>query len=135
MRPVAKRMRKAGTGAAAFRRGSSGWHAVTWAVLLAFTIQCFVTQTHIHWASQAHAGIASAKILESVSGSHKAPFENSAACPFCQVIVQAGAFFASSPPLLNLPVTSAEYTIPGLIAIAIRAPSAHSWQSRAPPQL
>ncbi|HEY6579169.1 MAG TPA: hypothetical protein VIY09_07580 [Rhizomicrobium sp.] len=115
------------------RRGSPGWRLVTWVLLLAFTLQSFVTQTHIHWAPRASAGATIAKVLESTSG-HRSPIENAATCPFCQAIVHAGAFFASAAPLLRLPVVWAECTIPRLIAAASRAPSAHNWQSRAPPQ-
>jgi hypothetical protein len=129
-------MRKAATKAAGIRRGRPGWHFVTWVVLLAFTLQCFVTQTHIHWAPQAGAGTGIVKLLESGPPQQKSPLENgTTACPFCQAIVHAGAFFASAAPLLLLPAVCAECALPGLIATAARAPSAHGWQSRAPPQL
>jgi hypothetical protein len=127
-------MRKAATRAAEVRRGSPGWHLVTWVLLLAFTLQSFVTQTHIHWAPQASAGTTNVKVLESASRPDKSPIENTATCPFCQAVVHAGAFFASAAPLLHLPAVWAECTIPRLIATAVRASSAHGWQSRAPPQ-
>jgi hypothetical protein len=124
-------MRKAATKAAGVRRGRPGWHIVTWVVVLAFALQSFVTETHIHWAPQATTNV---KLLESASRPHKAPIEDAATCPFCQAIVQAGAFLASVAPLLRLPVVWAEYSIPPLVATALRPPSTHSWQSRAPPQ-
>jgi hypothetical protein len=125
-------MRKAATKAAGVRRGRPGWHIVTWLVVLAFTLQSFVTETHIHRAPQASAGFTNVK-LESASRPDKSPIENIATCPFCQAIVHAGAFFASAAPLLDPPVIWADYAISRLIAAVLRSPTAHNWQSRAPP--
>jgi hypothetical protein len=128
-------MRKAETRLAEVRRGNSGWRFVTWAVLLAFTLQSFVTQTHIHWSPLAGTGVTAAGRLDSPVSQNKSPFEkDKTACPFCQAIIHAGAFFASGAPLLLLPVLRAEWAIPRLFPAAIRAALAHSWQSRAPPQ-
>jgi hypothetical protein len=128
-------MRKAATRFAEVRRGVPGWRFVTWVVLLAFTLQSFVTQTHIHWPPQASGNAAVARLLEIPASQNKSPFDNDkAACPFCQAIVHAGAFFASVPPLLLLPVVWTEGAIPRLTAIVMRLTAAHGWQSRAPPQ-
>jgi hypothetical protein len=130
-------MKKAAAKLAEIRRGDTGWRSVAWVLLLAFTLQSFVTQTHIHGAPQALAGATIGKVLlATASPQDKSPIENdTATCPFCQAVAHAGAFFASAAPLLLLPVVSAACATPRLIATAIRLPSAHGWQSRAPPPL
>jgi len=129
-------MKKAATELAEIRRGNLGWRSVAWVLLLAFTLQSFVTQTHIHGAPQAMAGATIGNVLATASPQDKSPIENdTTTCPFCQAVAHAGAFFASAAPLLLLPVISAACATPRLIATAIRVPSALGWQSRAPPPL
>jgi|SRR5579871_3279472 len=129
-------MRIAATKAAAGRRGRPGWRSVTWLVLLAFTLQAFVTQTHIHGLPRTATGATIGTVLTSESGQHKAPIDNDATgCPFCQAIVHAGAFFAPVAPLLLLPVVWTAGAAIAPIPIAVVSPPPHSWQSRAPPQL
>ncbi|HEY3637002.1 MAG TPA: hypothetical protein VGK90_02535 [Rhizomicrobium sp.] len=128
-------MRKAAIRSAGIRHRTQGWRVVTWVVLLAFTLQSFVTQTHIHWTPQASAATTVAKLVQNPVSPIKSPFEkDTSACPFCQAIVHAGAFFASGAPLLVLPAAWTDYVIPLLIAPMAGAPDAHSWRSRAPPQ-
>jgi hypothetical protein len=135
MRPIAGCMRKAATISAGVRRGSPGWRFVTWVALLAFTLQSFVTQTHIHWSPHSSTRTTVALLLDGPVSQNASPFEkDKTACPFCQAIIHAGAFFASGAPLLLLPVLRAEWAVPRLFSIAKRAALAHSWQSRAPPQ-
>ncbi len=135
MQPVAGCMRKAATSPAEVRRGIPGWRLVTWIVLLAFTLQSFVTQTHMHWSSGAGSGAIVAGSFDGPAPQNKSPFEkDKTACPFCQAIVHAGAFFASAAPLLPLPFAWAAHSPPRLIATKFSAFPAHSWQSRAPPQ-
>jgi len=129
-------MRKAATRVAGVQRGNLGWRSVTWLLLFAFTLQSFITQTHIHREPKARAGTTIGKVLDSVSRQDKSPSGNdTTTCPFCQAFVHAGAFFASAAPLLLLPVVWTECATPCLIPTAVRAPSAHGWQSRAPPPL
>lgn len=117
------------------RRGKPRWRAITWLVAFAFTLQSFVTQTHIHVTPQVAGSAAIVKLLDRASAEHKAPVEkDKTTCPFCQAIARAGAFFASVAPLLPLPVTLVKHAIPALLSLTVHAPPAHSWQSRAPPQ-
>ena len=135
MRPIAGCMKRAVTKTAGIKRRKPGWHAVTWLVLLAFTLQVFVTQTHIHGVPQTVAGVSIGKVAASASRPDKSPAENdTTTCPFCQAVVHTGAFFAPAAPLLLLPAVRVVRTTFFLVASAVGAPSAHSWQSRAPPQ-
>lgn len=114
----------------------SRFRVIVWIVLLAFTLQSFITQTHIHGLSGGSGSAATVKVLASGSPPGKAPKQDSPAdCPFCQAITHAGAFSAPSAPSLILPVQLAEIAAPPfLIAVTGIAPS-HPWQSRAPPRV
>lgn len=136
MQPNAGCMRKSATQLADIRRGNPGWRAVTWLLLLAFTLQTFVTQTHIHGTPQGVAGAAVGTVFERSSPQDKSPIDHSTtACPFCQAIVHAGAFVAAAALLVPRPIDWASHSTRRLIETAISAPFAHSWQSRAPPQV
>lgn len=112
------------------RRGMA-WRAISWILLVAFALQSYATQTHIH--ATRHAGEAFA--IQKATATGTAPFENGAIdCPFCQAIVHSGAFFSPTPPLLLLPAWAvhAVFVRP---ALAIHSSATtHSWQSRAPPR-
>lgn len=117
------------------RLTGSRFRAITWLVLLAFALQSFITQTHMHGA---FGGAGDAQIVKTLadtpSHTHKAPSENRADCPFCQAITHAGAFFTPSAPALFLPVTLAETLAPTFVARVAGSFSSHPWQSRAPPR-
>lgn len=107
----------------------SGWQLVTCLVLIAFTLQSYITQTHIHSATPA----AVTKIFSHSQG--KAPLDdNPVDCPFCQAVAHDGPFHLPTVPLIILSIAFVELAPP---AVRLRHPSAgfaHIWQSRAPPQ-
>jgi hypothetical protein len=116
---------KAGTVLA--RKGSSGWRFIACLILIAFTLQSYITQTHIH-------NLAPAAIAKIVPSHGKAPVDdNPVDCPFCQAVAHDGPFFAPTVPLLILSVAFVELAAP---AFSLHRPSdvlTHIWQSRAPP--
>ena len=116
------------TGIAAARGTSSGWRFVVCLLLIAFTLQSYVTQTHIHSATP----VAISKIVTHSSG--KAPPDgNPVDCPFCQAVAHDGPFHLPTAPLLILSIAFVEL-VPA--ALHLDRPSeafAHIWQSRAPP--
>jgi hypothetical protein len=117
-----------GTKAARFR-------AIAWFLLLAFTLQSFITQTHIHGAFASTGGAGVVKTLANMpSHNTKTPADSPADCPFCQAIMHAGAFFAPSAPTLVQSFTWAEMVAPSVVAGAFDNFSSHPWHSRAPPQ-
>jgi hypothetical protein len=121
------------TAARQTKNTGSRFRAIAWVVLLAFTLQSFITQTHIHGVFG--GGNAAAKVLASGSPHGKAPGQNSSAdCPFCQAITHAGAFAAPSAPSLILPVSLAEIGAPLLLAAIIGIAPSLPWHSRAPPR-
>jgi len=116
-------------------RGDSVRRAMTWFLVIAFALQSYVTQIHIHRAAQGFGSPAIVKVLTNTPAHHGAPSENSGMdCPLCQAVAHAGVFFAPVTPLLPLPVLWVE-----LLTAATRTQTAdnistHNWRSRAPPQ-
>jgi len=98
--------------------------------LLAFAMQAFVAQTHIHAAPQSIANIVKAA---SIPSNGKAPIDNSREnCPLCQAVAHAGAVLIPTAPLLLVPAWIEHFAT--FIAGESETQSAkHAWQSRAPP--
>ena len=111
------------------RKGFSGWRFIACLVLIAFTLQSYITQTHIHNATPA----AAAKIVTHAPG--KAPADdNPVDCPFCQAVAHDGPFFLPTVPLLILSIEFVEHAAPALRFHRPWEARGHIWQSRAPPQ-
>ncbi|HEY1631957.1 MAG TPA: hypothetical protein VGF56_11620 [Rhizomicrobium sp.] len=87
-------------------------------MLVAFTLQSYVTQTHIHHAA---------------SHSDPAKPAGGQACVFCQEMMQAGTFVTPSAATLSLPVTfvTVRFQAIAIAFVAGRVP--HGWQGRGPP--
>jgi hypothetical protein len=116
------------------RRLSPARRFVVFIAVLAFALQSYITQTHIHDEQQSFAGIV--KITTSQSPAHgKTPLDKPADCAFCQAVIHAGAFVASATPLLLLPFVWVETVALVFTARAACDAAAHDWQSRAPPRL
>jgi hypothetical protein len=107
------------------------WRSIAWILLVAFTLQSFITQTHIH----STGGIAIVKTLAKAPSHNKLPAENGTTdCPLCQAITHAGAFFTPTAPTLLLSVTGTDIVAVFVVVGAIDNISTHYWHSRAPPQ-
>lgn len=115
--------------AALAKRRGSGWQFIACLILIAFTLQSYITQTHIHNAAPA----AVSKIFTHSHG--KAPLDDSPVdCPFCQAVAHDGPFHLPTVPLLILSIAFVELAP---LALRLRDSSeafAHSWRSRAPPK-
>jgi hypothetical protein len=107
---------------------------IVYITLLAFGLQSYITQTHIHLAPDSFAsasGISTAK--------HQQPDKfpangDPANCPICQEILHNGQFVTPSAAVLLLP--SVAVSIIRIVAdVPATAHSAsHAWRSRAPPK-
>jgi hypothetical protein len=109
---------------------------VMFVAALAFVLQSFVTQTHIHLGAQDPAGIAQIGDAAPVSvhgkpAHDRGPIE----CPFCQVIAVAGVFIGAAGPALHLPFVWVVTQVHAFEARSFSVQIVHSWQSRAPPSL
>jgi hypothetical protein len=123
------------TGATRVLKGQSGWRALTWILVLAFGLQSYITQTHIHGSAASFEVPAIGKVF----GKTPAPAapgerDDGSACPLCQAIVHAGAFFAPAAIALFLPVSWIEPYIHVLAPALSGSANAYHWQSRAPPR-
>lgn len=114
------------------RTWGAGFRALSWVLLLAFTLQSFITQTHLHGAIAHHESSATAA---SAVAHKNAPAENSAAdCPFCQAIIHAGAFYAPSTQALVVPLSWSATAVRFFIGKSVAGFPPHRWYSRAPPR-
>jgi hypothetical protein len=108
---------------------------LTFIALFAFTVQSYLTQTHIHVPPAiASAGDLGAAGEPAKNFPDKYPAnQDPANCPLCQEIVHAGQLVLPAATLLVLP-SLVLFSVAVFIETAthFRAPS-HIWQSRAPP--
>jgi hypothetical protein len=109
---------------------------VTLFALLAFALQSYTAQTHIHKpALPGFAGIAAALDLNIPAKGGKTPAkQDQQNCPLCQGVAHAGAFLSPSAAAALAPTLSIQI-ISAVLDSAIRFDAlSHSWQSRGPPQ-
>jgi hypothetical protein len=115
-------------------RGVSGWRLVAYLVLLAFTLQSYVTQSHIHDGLRGFGALAMVKGDAKAPPHRKSPLDdNPLNCSICQAVAHAGAFLVPAA-LSFLPALSAELAPPFIAMRSVGARAMHNWQSRAPPQ-
>ncbi|HEY2032670.1 MAG TPA: DUF2946 family protein [Rhizomicrobium sp.] len=112
--------------------------------LLAFSLQSYIAQTHIHVPGTTDPGISapvsshtpvSADVKKQSEHKQLPGNDDTSSCPFCQTVLHAGAFLTPSLLVLFLPDT---WAIAGAALVVAphheRAPS-HAWHSRGPPRL
>lgn len=101
--------------------------------LVAFTLQGFLVQTHIH---QITNGVAPAlDVFDGVPAKgDKAPAKNSDQnCPLCQQFASAGSFLTPSAAVALAPTLSVSVIQLAVIPAAQRIAITHIWRGRAPP--
>jgi hypothetical protein len=107
--------------------------AITLFALLAFTLQSYVTQIHIHGASW---GTAATIDTGKTPQPGKVPAgDDQNTCPICQVIAHAGQFVTPSAIAITLPTILAFHAAVEEITSNIAHSYSHSWKSRAPPRI
>jgi len=111
-----------------------------------FTLQSFVTQTHVHFApavASAFADVAGAKGSSAADhrqarpsdGRRPGPTDDDPAnCPLCQEILYAGNFVAPADIALLPPALAVSTIAPATPAVVHVWAISHSWQGRAPPR-
>jgi hypothetical protein len=104
-------------------------------IALAFALQSFFTQTHIHHWAQHLDGPAIVKVSAGgPMGGSSTPDDGSPLdCPYCQAIAHSGLFFMPSAPLLRAPVAFVQRTAPPEIRQTLKGAAVLSRRSRAPP--
>jgi hypothetical protein len=111
------------------KRRVAGWRLIAVLIMLGFTFQSYVAQTHVH------DNIPIGKNLATGQTPNKSPLGNILLdCPFCQTVAHAGTFFMPAASLLILSQvwqeSAATYSAVGSNSGA----TAHSWRIRAPPR-
>ena len=104
--------------------------------LVAFTLQGFLTQTHIHQI--ASGGAPAVDVFDGlptpVKGD-KAPAKNTEqTCPLCQQFASAGSFVTPSAAAALAPALSVSVIQLVVIPAAKRTAITHIWRGRAPPR-
>lgn len=110
-------------------RAGSWRSAIALAVLLAFSIQSFLVQTHLHAPQWALGFAASDGVSAPVD---KTPL-NADACLLCQEFTHSGHFLTPAAAAV-LPPSAVVSLLPLTLAVHLTAkPASHAWHGRAPP--
>jgi hypothetical protein len=115
---------------------------ITAFALLAFIVQSFATQTHIHIPGQSEQGFGTQEVVAqavaakaSLSGEQtpRLPADDPAHCPLCQEFLLSGAYV--TPVILAIPLPAQITTPAPLTAVrfVIAEVVSHGWNSRGPP--
>ena len=116
------------------RNAGLGWRSLTLIVLLAFVLQSYAVQTHIHGVAQANNVSRIAETGSNVPAHNRSPAQSDLTqCPFCQAMVNAGAFLTPATLDLLLPARQMEMQVASAITNRDGRTPAHGWRSRAPP--
>jgi hypothetical protein len=115
--------------------------------LIAFALQGYLTQTHIHVshpvaetgfkagkAAGAKSAVNSATAQRSAPGDKAPSNGDTVKCPLCQAVGYAGHFVTpSAAASLLLPVAAISILPLTIADVSLRETPSHSWQSRGPP--
>jgi hypothetical protein len=130
-------MRRAKSRTKALSRRETAWRlAISMFVMLAFSLQSYITQTHIHLKADTFSSYSK---LSNETGKQnpldKFPANGDPAnCPICQEILHSGQFVTPTAAVLLLPTVAVSIIkIVADIPVAAQRPS-HAWRSRAPPK-
>lgn len=116
------------------RRLGAGWVAVLLAMLVAFSWQSFVAQTHNHFASAPISTAAGgANVAAATSSDRNSPYDSPANCPICREIAQSAAYLPPAPIVLPAPQAILAWLAAGLAFGLILERRSLGWHSRAPP--
>lgn len=110
--------------------------------LLAFSVQTYLTQTHIHMASESRSALTletAAAVTKALTGAPATPKdkyppnEDPANCPLCQELIHSGQFVTPAAAAILLPSLAVS-----VIDLVVSAPTltravTHTWRGRAPP--
>jgi hypothetical protein len=136
-------MKHVNTGVRTRKRRFAAARLVVLVTLLAFSIQTYLTQTHIHFASEDQSSRAHGQlVLGGGKVSPNAPVERKdrypanqdpANCPLCQELVHAGQFVTPAASALLLPSLSLSVIELSVQYALLIHSVTHIWRGRAPP--
>jgi hypothetical protein len=101
-------------------------------VLIAFSFQSYVTQTHIHLVAQTSdpAKADSGKAQRDRYPANQDPSN----CPICQEVLHSGSFITPSAIAVLLPSLAVSVLAIVIDTTIVSQPVSHSWRGRAPPR-
>jgi hypothetical protein len=109
-------------------------HALVLLTLFAFTLQGFLTQTHIHLAGTGSPAVADTYDGVPGPGHDKVPSKGDPAnCPLCQQFASAGAFVTPVAAATLLPTLSVSVIEVAPLTTSVISRVTHIWRGRAPP--
>ena len=118
--------------AATRRAPSKARLALAFLMLFAFTLQAFVTQTHIHIGSNA---VTAGVVVEKTTPGKTSPLDNeSTNCLFCQEMLHSGQFVTPAAAAILLSVNYVSIVPIHVVLPLFVGAIPHGWQGRAPPQ-
>jgi hypothetical protein len=114
----------------------TGRLGLLWAVLLAFSWQTFVTQTHQHFDAGPVFAAAPAKAdgAGPQRPARQSPSDLPANCPICRGIAHAGQILLPPPIHVEAPAPLIFRPVLTTLVTLARTRRSHTWQSRAPPR-
>jgi hypothetical protein len=136
-------------GVSSFRRVFSWRQLLPALMLVAFALQSYITQTHIHIAGQvvtggftfadegsnAPQGKAATVAGDRADHGKPPPSDDPANCPICQEMLSAGNYVSPGvvaiplPTLVTFTIASVDVARPFISAVS------HDWRGRAPPRI
>jgi len=125
------------------RRSLAAARLVMLVTLLAFSIQTYLTQTHIHFTSEGQSSgvhaqlvLGGGKVASGMPVDRKDRYpanEDPANCPLCQELIHAGQFVTPAASALLLPSLSLSVIELTLQYAPLLHTVTHIWRGRAPP--
>ncbi len=116
------------------RRLGAAWAAVLLAVLLAFSWQSVVAQTHNHFDRLSTSALAApVGVAATASPGRNSPFDSPANCPICREIAHSVAYLPPAPIVLPMAPDMLLWLAIGLATGLILQRRPLGWHSRAPP--
>jgi hypothetical protein len=104
------------------------------AMLVVFSWQSFVAETHNHFARASISTAANTTAPVTTSSSDQnSPFDSPTNCPICREIAQSAAYLPPAPIVLPAPVAVLVWLVAGLAFGLILERRSLGWRSRAPP--
>ncbi len=124
-------------------RQAGGWRSVVLTLaLLAFALQSYITQTHIHFVSAQAFGLSGDNFTPTIkttdgktAPAKKTPSNDDPAnCPVCQAAAHAGQFITPSAIGFALPSETVAIVPLAIVVLTASETVSHGWQGRAPPR-
>ena len=116
---------------------------IVFVTLLAFCLQTYLTQTHIHFAAENRSAFSleqnAAALFKPIAGTPEVPWDkfppndDPANCPLCQEILHAGHFVTPAAVAILLPFDRLSVIVVTAVTPLLAAAVTHIWRSRAPP--